>query len=104
MRIQYAVSGGLAYFPRLATPRTLDTDALSRETADDLKGAVAASNFFALPAQVGMAPPGAADLQTHTLTIEDHGQTHTVRILESVPDPALQELVNKVVSELNRES
>ena len=66
MRIQYSVSGGLAYFPGLARPRALDTDTLPPEVASDLIQTVSASGFFALPPQVGAVRAGAADAQKHT--------------------------------------
>ncbi len=100
MRIDYSVSGGLAYFPGLARPRTLDTDALPPEAARALTQAAAAARFFTLPAQVGQSPAGAADLQTHTLTIEEDGKSRTVRIIEPVTDPALQDLLQKVRAQL----
>ncbi|HLK56500.1 MAG TPA: protealysin inhibitor emfourin [Chthonomonadaceae bacterium] len=102
MRIQHSVSGGLAYFPGLSRPRTLDTDTLPPEVANDLIESVSASNFFALPDQVGTAPAGAADLQQHTLTVEDNERSHTVRILETVRDPALQALLQKVETQLRK--
>jgi hypothetical protein len=96
MRIHYSVSGGLAYFPGLASPRTLDTAALPAEIGTDLTESVAASGFFALPHQVGVLPPGAADVPQYTLTIEDNGRAHTVRILDSVQEPTLQDLLQRV--------
>lgn len=98
MRIQYSVSGGLAYFPGLARPRTLDTDSLPQDVARDLITTVRKSDFFALPDHVGATPAGAADMQKHTLTVEDGERTHTVQISDSVPDPVLQDLLQKVDS------
>jgi hypothetical protein len=96
MRIHYSVSGGLAYFPGLARPRTLDTAALPPEIGADLANAVLASGFFALPHEVGVLPPGAADVRQYTLTIEDNGRAHTVQILDSVQEPTLQDLLQRV--------
>lgn len=102
MRIQYAISDGLAYFPGLIRPRTLDTETLPPDAARDLIESVSASGFFALPSQVGTIPTGAADMQQHTLTVEDNGRVHTVRILDSRRAPALQDLLQKVETQLRQ--
>ena len=104
MRIQHSVSGGLAYFPGLARPRILDTDTLPPEVARDLIETVSASGFFALPPLVGVMPAGAADMQKHTLTVEDNGRAHTVQISDCAPDPALQDLLQKVETQLRQPS
>lgn len=102
MRIQHSISGGVAYFPGLARPRTLDTDTLPPDVARDLIETVSAAGFFALPSQVGTTLAGAADRQQYTLTVEDNGHTHTVQIVDSVRDPALQELLQKVERQLHQ--
>ncbi len=102
MRIQHSVSGGLACFPGLARPRSLDTDTLPLEVANDLIETVSASGFFALPPLVGATPAGAVDMQKHTLTVEDNGRVHTVRIVDSCRAPALQDLLQKVETQLRR--
>ena len=100
MRIQYSVLGGVAYFPGLARPRTLDTDALPPEVAKDLIETVSASDFFALPQRIDTAPSGSADLQKYTLTVEDNGRVHTVQIIETARASALQDLLRKVEAQL----
>jgi hypothetical protein len=103
MRIHYAVSGGLAYFPGLAKPATLDLADLPDAVADEVRRLVDAARFFDLPRRVGAAPKGAADLQQHTLTIEDGQRVHTVQIVEPVTQPELAALLEKVQTYL-RES
>jgi hypothetical protein len=93
MRVQFQSEGGLAFFPGLQRPISIDVDALPASDADRLRQLVRAANFFALPAHIGTPPPGAADMRTYTLTIEDGGQHHTVRIAEPITDATLQELV-----------
>ena len=100
MRIQHSVSGGLAFFPGLARPRTLDTDLLPPDVARDLVESVSRADFFAQPPLVGAVQAGAADVQKHTLTVEDHGRAHTVQIVETNQDTALQDLLSKVETQM----
>jgi hypothetical protein len=93
MRVQFQSEGGVAFFPGLQKPISIDVDALSASDADRLRQLVRAANFFDLPAHIGTAPRGAADMRTYTLTIEDGGQRHTVRVTEPITDDTLQALV-----------
>jgi hypothetical protein len=93
MRITFSRSGGFAVFPGLAAPVTLDTSALAPADAGRLEQLVREVRFAELPPRVGAAPPGAADLRTYEITVEDGGHTHTVHVTEPVADPALQALV-----------
>lgn len=96
MRIEFAVEGGLAHFPGLAEPVTVDADLLGQDDAEQLRRLVAAARFFDLPAAVGAPARGAADYRQYILTIDDGSRTHTVRVLEPIEDPVLQELVQAV--------
>lgn len=96
MRIEFAVEGGVAYFPGLAEPVIVDVELLGEDEAEQLKRLIEAARFFDLPAVVGSAAPGAADYRQFILAIDDGSKKHTVRVLEPIGDPALQELVQAV--------
>jgi hypothetical protein len=95
MRIQIQTSGGLAYLPGLAAPVTIEVDKLDDESRRTLERLVDEARFFELPAALP-APKGAADYQTHRITIDRAGRRHTVSVSDPVPDPALQSLVEKL--------
>ncbi len=93
MRIQFKMEGGIAYFPGLSKPITIDTNELPEQEADELKRLVNATRFFDLPAVIGSPAPGAADYRQYTITIEDNGKQHTVRLTDPIVDPNLQALL-----------
>lgn len=95
MRVEFATSGGIAFFPGLARPVVIEANQLPEDEARKLGDLVAASRFFDRPAQMahGMAP-GAADYRQHTITIEQGGRSHTVVVNEPVEDPDMKQLVN----------
>jgi hypothetical protein len=94
MHVQFQSDGGFAVFPRLQTPISINVDALPASDANRLRQLVRATSFFDLPAHVGTPPRGAADMRAYTITIEDGGRRHTVRVAEPIPDATLQELVD----------
>ena len=94
MRATIMTEGGLACFPGLARPVTIDTGELGPADAARLEALVEAARFFEQPAQTGQARArGAADLQQHEVTIELEGRCHTATIAEPIADPALRDLV-----------
>lgn len=96
MRIEFAQAGGIGYFPGLNKPVTVEVDQLDKEEAEELKRLVEASRFFNLPTAVGVPAKGAADYQYYSLTVEDGGRRHTVRVLVPVENPVLYELIQAV--------
>jgi hypothetical protein len=100
VRIHFAKEGGLAYIPALAAPVTIDTGALEPEKANTLESMVRQAAFFELPESVGGIRPEGADYQTYTITVEDGGRTHTVRVTDMDRNPHVAELVRA----LNREA
>jgi len=93
MRVQFKTEGGFAYLPGLSQPVTIDTDGLTPEEAGKLERLVEVAGFFELPATSDQ-PRGGADFRTYTISISSSGRGHTVRIVEPVEDPQLQELVD----------
>jgi hypothetical protein len=93
MRVQLKMEGGLAYFPGLSKPITIDTDALPAEEVDKLKQLLNAAHFFDLPSVINTAAPGAADYHQYTLTVDDDSKHHTVRLTDPIGDSNLQALL-----------
>jgi hypothetical protein len=93
MRVQFQTSGGIAYFPGLAAPRTIEVDAIAEPQRRELIGLIEDCGFFALPAQMS-APHGAADHRTYQITIEDEGRSHSVSVSEPVTSPSLARLID----------
>ena len=101
MRIEFSQAGGIAYFPALNKPITVEVDQLDVKDAEELKRLVDASHFFDLPAAIGLPVKGMADYQFYTLAISDNDRQHSVRILVPVEDPALLDLIQAIHNILN---
>ena len=69
MRVRLQTSGGVAYFPGLAVPRTVDVDALDGKTRETLTTLIGDVDFFNLRSQPP-APPGAATLAPGILSLK----------------------------------
>jgi hypothetical protein len=93
MRVEFKTEGGIARFPGLSRPVVIDSDALSEEEAGELRQLVEAARFFERPSVAGAPPRGAADYRQYTITVEDGGRQHTVRLADPVQDPTLQRLL-----------
>lgn len=93
MRIQFKTEGGIAYFPGLSKPVTIDTNELPAKEANELEQLIEAADFFDLPAD--FAPPrGAADYRQYTISVTAPGRTHTTRLVDPIEDPNVQALVD----------
>jgi hypothetical protein len=88
------MAGGLAHFPGLSQPVTIDSAALPAEEAGELERLVTATRWFDRPTGGGTAPPGAADYRRYEVTIEAEGQRSTRHLADPVDDPALQALLD----------
>jgi hypothetical protein len=104
MRIEFKREGGFAYLPGLRKPVSVDSEQLSPEDAGELERLLREADFFNLRATPSAPPPGAADYQTYTLTIEDAGRRHTVQFTDAEPDPALRALVDAVKARSSQET
>lgn len=97
MRIELKREGGLAFFPGLARPRTVDLTALPPATAEALQREVREARFFEQPATVGGGPTAGADRTSYAVTIEDDGgKRHSVRLVEPVTEPHLRSLLELI--------
>ena len=93
MKVEFTTSGGVAYFPGLSQPVTIDGAALPEAEVRTLARLVEAARFFDRPAETGSPPSGAADMQEYAITVEDGGRRHSLRVTDPIEDSALQELV-----------
>jgi hypothetical protein len=93
MRIELKTEGGIAHFPGLSRPVVIDSAALSAEDDAELKRLIGSARFFERPPIVGTPSPGAADYRQYTVTVEDGGRQHTVKLVDPVEDPALRQLL-----------
>ncbi|NOK07497.1 protealysin inhibitor emfourin [Corallococcus exercitus] len=97
MRIELKRDGGIAFFPGLARPRTVDLAALPPATAEALQREVREARFFEQPATVGGGPTGGADRTRYIVTIEDDGgRRHSVQMVEPVNEPHLRSLLDLI--------
>lgn len=94
MKIDFSVDGGLASFPGLRRPVTLECDRLPPERRARLAALVERARFFSAPSTP--PPPGAADCRTYTVAIQDGPRARTVTVAEPIGDPGLRELVDEI--------
>ncbi len=94
MRIHFRMEGGVAYFPGLSKPVTIESDQLPKEEAAELKRLVDAARFFDLPTMASAPRRGAADYYQYTVTIEEGRRSHSVRLADPLGNPDLQALLD----------
>src|SRR5262245_46430756 len=94
MRISFKMEGGFAAIPRLSQPMVVDTATLPAEPRAEIERLMAASHFFDKSAASGAPRPGAADVRAYTITVEDSGRSHTLRLTDPIEDQAMSELVD----------
>jgi hypothetical protein len=96
MKIQYSEEGGIAYFPGLAKPKTIDLSELSGEASEQLRQLISRVDFWNLPAAVGSVSKGGADFRTYIITIEEKDRSHTVKIIEPVANAEFKGLLETI--------
>lgn len=94
MRITFTMEGGIAYFPGLSQPVIIDSGELPRQETNELEQMVEAARFFDQPATIRPTARGAADYYQYTVTVEEGGRQHTVRMTDLVEDAGLQVLLH----------
>jgi hypothetical protein len=91
MRIDFRIDGGLAAFPGLATPVTIDCDALPPKETAHLRELVDRADFFALPGEPASA--SLPDARAYTIAVDDGRQCRTLTVTEPIANAALRDLV-----------
>ncbi len=89
MRLTLQTGGGVAFFPGLARPVTVDTRSMAPEEAQALEALVARSGVLELAAAAAgaapSAPPLGADRRVVRLIVESDGEVHRVELHEPLP-------------------
>jgi hypothetical protein len=93
MRVRLQTSGGIAFFPGLAAPRTIEVDTLDEKTRETLTKLIRDVDFFNLRPEAATRP-GAADHCTYQITVEDGSRHHTVSVCDPVTSAPLQQLID----------
>ena len=91
MRIDFQVEGGIAAFPGLTKPVSIDCERLPPEVTARLCELVRQADFFALPrlSTASTAP----DARRYTIAVDDGTRCGTVTVSEPIANPALRDLV-----------
>jgi hypothetical protein len=94
VRIALSIEGGLASFPGLRKPVTIDFDRLPADRAARLRELVARARFFSASPP---APSAAArDARSYVIEIDDGTQCRTLTLTEPIADPPLRDLVAEI--------
>jgi hypothetical protein len=94
MRIAFSIDGGVASFPGLRQPVTLECDDLPPERSARIKALVERSGFFEVaPAR---SSDSAHDQRTYTVVIEDGARRRTLHVAEPITDPELRALIDEI--------
>lgn len=92
MRITFKTTGGVAYFPGLAAPKTIEVSTLDADRQQQIQDLLRSTRFFELPSRAAVKR-GAADYQTHTITVTEDGRQHTVEVTDPL-SPEFERLIN----------
>ena len=93
MRVIFQTEGGIAHFPGLSRPVTIETNQMPEQEAAKLRELMGAARLLDRPGHMGRAAPGAADQRQYTITVDSQDRRYTVRLTEPVEDPDLQRLL-----------
>jgi hypothetical protein len=87
------MEGGIAYFPGVTQPVSINTDQLPKDARVELEELVKETRFFELPSSPGPRLKKGADYYRYRITIEAGGQSHTLNLVDPVENPNLRRLV-----------
>jgi hypothetical protein len=91
MNITFQMEGGIAHFPGLQRPVSIDVAALPEPQSSELVELLEALNFFQLPGQPDKhAKP---DCRSYVVTVSTSQQAHTVVFTDPVDDSRAQRLI-----------
>jgi hypothetical protein len=96
VKVQFQMEGGLAYFPGLAKPVTIDTGELPADQAQALEGQINAADFFNKSSTTDRKAGMGADMQQYTIKVTDGARQNTLKLQDPVEDPQLQTLLNNL--------
>jgi hypothetical protein len=106
MRIQFRTEGGIAGLRRKvaidtdeksitvgSADRTIATEELPVEEANELERLIEVADFFDLSA-TSAPPTRAADYQQYTISVTTPSRSHEARLTDPIENPRVRELVN----------
>ena len=93
MRVIFQTEGGIAHFPGLSRPVTIETEQMPEPAAAELRELMGAARLLDRPAHIGKPAAGAADYRQYTITVEAQHRRYTIRLSDPVEDPDLQRLL-----------
>lgn len=96
MKITFSIDGGLAHFPGLHKPVTIDAASLPVTHVARLRKLVDGAHFF--DAQPGIEAAAARDAQCYTIAIDDGARQRTLRVSEPIHDAGMRDLVGELVA------
>ena len=91
MRIDFRMDGGIAAFPGLAKPVSIDCDALPPAQTARLRALVERAGIFGMPGKQHASP--APDARAYTIAVVDGGSCRTVTVKEPIANEALRALI-----------
>ena len=95
MRIDFSIDGGLAAFPGLAKPVTIDCNALAPQERAHLHELVDRAGLFGTAVRPS-ASGNLADARRYTITVDDGSRRSTVTVADPVPNGALRALISQL--------
>lgn len=95
MKVEFSIDGGLASFPGLRAPVTIDAATLPQSQGDHLRALMTRARFFDVAPP---APVGARDGRCYTIAVDDAGRCRTLKLFEPIANPALRELVAELAA------
>jgi len=91
MRIDFRMDGGIAAFPGLAKPVSIDCEALPPADTARLRTLVQRAGIFTRSHRKHPTP--APDARAYTIAVDDGGQCRTLTVTEPITDDALRDLI-----------
>jgi hypothetical protein len=96
MKITLETSGGFANLSGIGGPLVIDTDRIDAYAAEKILSLIARVRFFDLPAVAESPTSGAADFETHVITVQDGERTHSVEFSDPIRNEDLQRLTSTI--------
>jgi hypothetical protein len=93
MRVTFLSEGGIAHFPGLSKPYTIESATLPSAQAAELRQLIDSAHFFELTSRPLSARSSMPDARTYTIGVQEGRRRHTVRVAEPIADSELLALV-----------
>ncbi|MEP7063899.1 MAG: protealysin inhibitor emfourin [Betaproteobacteria bacterium] len=96
MKIEFKVEGGIAHFPGLQKPVTIDAARLPAPHVARLRRLVDGARFF--DAAPVAQSPHARDAQCYVIAIDDGARQRTLTVSEPIANAAMRDLVSELIA------